>query len=174
MIKARPRLPRQKWILTDILTTSIPYADTVHNIFHIAKTILGNACSLSCLICAEMMRRRHRPQRKFRDVRLLVRPHWIQTLQNLHTMSGKQKYSKKYKNYKTKNASSVVIIFNVSIFGNFVSPTFVSNEVSVKRSMKTSGRYCLASSKKVINYIKININYKNMQNRMKICKTLRF
>ena len=36
---------------------------------------------------------------------------------------------KKYKNYKTKNVSSVVIICNVSIFCIFVFPTFVSNEV---------------------------------------------
>ena len=37
---------------------------------------------------------------------------------------------KKYKNCKTKNVLSVVIIFYVRIFCIFIFPTFVSNEVS--------------------------------------------
>ena len=78
-----------------------------------------------------------------------LRKHWIQTLQNLHIMSGKQIWKfdvlgskhfllcsffifcglEKQKNYKTKNVSSVVIVCNASIFCIFVFPTFVSNEV---------------------------------------------
>ena len=45
---------------------------------------------------------------------------------------------RKYKNYKTKNVSSVVIVFIISIFYIFIFPTFVSNEVYGQRENANS------------------------------------